>query len=156
MIMDFSSLLLKLKVIGSIPPGSRLGHAFNGSIFVARNGIMRNTLGFLLGEGRVLSCATITTVLAAANERLQDAENDRRGDGPSSPEKKELENRVSQLLDGLREASKGVEALQVTYATDCAAVAHLQVLHRKASLLISRADALARGLSDPHAKYAFA
>ena len=154
--MEFESLLRCLHTIGSVPPGARLGHNLDNSLFVAGSGFISNAWRVLLGEGRVKSCSTITTVLAAANERLQDAENNRHGDGASSPEKKDLENRVCQLLDGLRDASKGVEALQVTYATDCAAVAHLQVLHRKASLLISRADSLARSLSDHIGKYGFA
>lgn len=145
--MEFGSLLLCLKTIGSVPPGGKLGHGLDNTLFVAKPGLLSSAWRIVLGEGRHKTNSTITCVLAAANERLLDMENSRFADGGACPERADLESRVEQLGECLQEASAGISNLQVTYATDCAAVAHLQVLHRKASLLILRATALSKSFN---------
>ncbi|KAK9850101.1 hypothetical protein WJX84_009931 [Apatococcus fuscideae] len=53
--MEIGSLLLCLKTLGSIPPGGKLGHSLDNSLFVAKEGLLSSAWRIMLGEGRVKS-----------------------------------------------------------------------------------------------------
>ena len=148
--MDFVGHISRLKTVGRVPPGGRLGHALDGSLFVAGDSVLANAWRLILGEGRHRTCSTVTALLAAANERLLDMERNRFLDERPCPERADLQDRAGQLAEALKDAGRGLENLEVTYATDCAAVAHLQVLRRKNALIIARADALHHALAAGH------
>ncbi|KAK9827123.1 hypothetical protein WJX74_007170 [Apatococcus lobatus] len=145
--MDFENTLRVLRVVGSLPPGCRLGHSAGSTLFVSRPSLADSARRTLAGESRVRTCSTIGTILTASGERLQDMERARGVDDPDDTvEKQELRQRAGQLHEALGSCLRGVESLRATYATDASVLAHLDVLSSKCRHLVSRAGDLVRVL----------
>lgn len=152
--MDFENTLRVLRVVGSLPPGCRLGHCSGSTLVVARPSLANSAWRTVAGEGRMRTCSTVGTMLSAAGERLLDMERARGAEDPDeSVEKQELRQRAGQLHEALVNCARGVESLKATYATDASVLAHLDVLAGKCRHLVSRAGDLVRALAPQRAAY---
>ena len=141
--MDLEALLQVLRTVGSCPAGCRLGHNTGGTMFVSHPGFMDSARRTLMGENRRRTCTTIQGLLTAAAERVTDMERHRALEEPEdSPERQELQQKVSQLHEALVRCSRGMSNLQTTYATDPSVIAQLDVLSNKCTYLCNRAFAM--------------